>query len=167
MKNIYTSLVFCLLFCLLLTGTAAAQTPAAAPAVAAPVSAPTPRTAADTVQAIHRLFAKRARVGGFIVLGAIGADLIAAGISAAAEGSSSGSSGGGGYGCIGCSSGGLLRFSFADYVLVYGVLAAPIMGVGIQQLVAYGPRREARIIAAYQAHHQLPAKVRRRLVKYL
>ncbi|MBF9236993.1 hypothetical protein I2I05_06255 [Hymenobacter sp. BT683] len=123
-----------------------------------------PTTAADTVQAIRRLFAKRQRVGNILTIGAVGADLALAGVSAAYE--SKGSQSGGGGGIIGGNRP-LFELGFGGFALVYGVVAAPVMGVGIQQLIAYGPRREAKVVAAYEANHRLPSKIQHQLRKHL
>jgi hypothetical protein len=40
------------------------------------------------------------------------------------------------------------------------------MGVGIQQLIAYGPKREAKVLAAYEGSHKLPKKITRQLCKH-
>lgn len=121
-------------------------------------------TAADTVRAIHRIYAKHRRVGGFIAGGALAADLALAGISAADENSSR-TNGGSGYGSFG--SGGLLHFGFGGFAVIYGIFAAPVMAIGIQQLIAYGPKHEAKVIAEYEASRRLPAKISRRIRKNL
>ncbi|UOQ97362.1 hypothetical protein MUN81_19260 [Hymenobacter sp. 5317J-9] len=127
--------------------------------------APAGRTAADTVRALHRLFAKRRKVGNVLTIGAVAADLTAAGVSAAAEERSqrTASTGSSGYGW----GPGPFTIGFGGYAVIYGVIAAPVMGVGIQQLIAYGPKREAKIVAQYEANRQLPAKIRRQLRPYL
>jgi hypothetical protein len=148
---------------LLLAGSASAQptlTLPVAPGTSQTVAAARP-TAADTVQAIHRLFAKRRRVGSRLTVGALGADLVLAGVSAALE--STPKSSGGAYG-LGI---GAFTIGFGGFAIIYGVVAAPVVGVGIQQLIAYRPRREARILAAYETDHRLPAKIGRQLRKHL
>ena len=153
---------------LLLAGSVSAQTVATAPASAQPVQvAPAAtRTAADTLQALHHLFAKRRRVGSYLTIGAVAADMTLAGISAANENNGRTSGGGSGYGNF-VGNGPLLQFGFGGFAVIYGVLAAPVMGVGIQQLIAYGPRREAKIVAAFEATHKLPAKIGRQLRRHL
>jgi hypothetical protein len=156
------------LLLLLLAGSASAQTPASAPILADNALAVAPAlarlTAADTVRAIHHLFAKRRRVGGVLTAGAVAADFALAGVSAANENTGH-SSGGSGFGIPG--NGPLLQFGFGGFALIYGIMAAPVMGVGIQQLIAYGPRREAKIVGEYETHRKLPAKIRRQLRKHL
>ncbi|OGX82213.1 hypothetical protein BEN47_18680 [Hymenobacter lapidarius] len=157
---------FSLLF-LLLAGPASAQDSALATAAPAPpVLTPIARTASDTVRAIHRLYAKRRRVGDILTIGAAGADLALAAVSAANENKGTSSSGGSGYGNL---SGNrpLFQLGFGGFAAIYGIVAAPVMGVGIQQLIAYGPRREARTIEAYEATHRLPRKIQRQLRKHL
>ncbi|HEX8328662.1 MAG TPA: hypothetical protein VF629_14055 [Hymenobacter sp.] len=159
----------------LLAGSASAQTlasitplpesvAATAPAPPAPTQAAPAaiRTAADTVQAIHRLFARRRKAGSIFIVGAVGADLALAGVSSAAE-SKPQSTGSGGYGW----KPGTIHFGFGGFAVIYGVLAAPVMGVGIQQLIAYGPKREAKVVAAYETAGKLPAKIKRQLRGYL
>ena len=154
-------------FLLLATGTVSAQAIAPAPALPLTVSAaPAPRTAADTVQAIHKLFAKRRRVGGWLTAGAVGTHLALAGISAANENKGASNSGSSGFGIPG-NTGPLIQFGFGGFALIYGVVAAPVVGVGIQQLIAYGPRREAKILAAYETTHRLPAKIQHQLRRHL
>ena len=149
---------------LMLAGSVSAQTPATAPATGttppAAALAPAPYTTADTVRAIHRLFAKRRKVGNLLTLGAVGADLAAAGISAASEGAPKSSGG-----AYGWSAGGI-HFGFGGFAAIYGIAVAPVMGVGIQQLIAYGPRREAKILARYNATGELPAKIKRQVRKH-
>ncbi|MBJ6110680.1 hypothetical protein JAO73_16775 [Hymenobacter sp. BT523] len=153
------------LLLVLLAGSASAQTlaPAAAPADTAlnTAAAPAGRTAADTVRALHRLFAKRRKVGGILTMGAVAADVVAAGASAAAEGRPTSSGGAYGLGV------GSFNLGFGGFAFIYGVVAAPVMGVGIQQLIAYGPKREAKIVAQYEANRHLPTKIRRQLRPYL
>jgi len=148
------------LLLLLLAGSASAQT---APDLAlAPVAAaPARYTAADTVRAVHRLFAKRRKLGSILTVGAVGADLALAGVSAAAEDTHKSSGGGYGWSAAG------LQFSFGDFAIIYGVIAAPVMGVGIQQLIAYGPKREAKVLNQYNATGMLPAKIKRQLRRQL
>jgi len=152
---------------LLLAGSVSAQTAASAPASAQPVQAApaATRNAADTSQALHHLFAKRRRVGSFLTIGAVAADLTLAGISAANENNGR-TSGGGSYGSF-VGNEPLLQFGFGGFAVLYGVLVAPFMGVGIQQLIAYGPKREAKIVAAFETTHRLPAKIGRQLHKHL
>ncbi len=149
---------------LLFAGSAAAQTTDPGPIAGPAIAAPGPRTAADTVQAIRRLYARHRRIGGIMTAGAVGADVVLAGISAANENAGY-SHGSGGYG--GLISGPLLQFGFGGYALFYTVLLTPVLVPGIQQLIAYGPRHEAKVIAEYEANHQLPAKVTRKLGRYL
>jgi hypothetical protein len=151
------------LFLLLLAGPVSAQSvsTAAASADSGQATAPARFTAADTVRAIHRIYTKHRRVGGFMTAGALTANIALAGISAAAEGSPKSSGG-----AYGWSPGGI-HFGFGGFAVIYGVIAAPIMGVGIQQLIAFGPKREAKVIARYEATGQLPAKIRWRLRKNL
>ncbi|MDO7877439.1 hypothetical protein Q5H93_22045 [Hymenobacter sp. ASUV-10] len=159
----------CLAFLLcLLSGPVVAQTtPASLPAPVAVLAPPTARTAADTVKALHQLFKRRRRNGGYLVSGAIAADLVLAGVSTISENNESkGSSGGGGYGNIG-GSGPLLQFGMGGYALLWGVALAPVAGVGVQQLIAYSPRHEAKVIASYERTHQLPARWQRRVRKHL
>lgn len=157
------------LLLLLLAGPVSAQTATVAtpalvqPAQLAPAAA---HTAADTVQALRRLFARHRRVGTILTMGAIAADLTLAGISAANENKGQTSGGGSGYGNF-VGNRPLLEFGFGGFAVIYGVVAAPVMGVGIQQLIAYGPKRKARIVAAFETTHKLPAKTRRQLRKYL
>jgi hypothetical protein len=122
-------------------------------------------TSADTVQAIHRIYVKHRRVGSFLTVGALAADFALAGVSAANENTGR-SSGGSGFGIPG-NNGPLLNFGFGGFALIYGIVAAPVMGVGIQQLIAFGPRHEAKVIAKYEATGQLPNKISRRLRKNL
>lgn len=148
------------------SGPAMAQTSPAAPAAPTTVVAPpVPRTATDTVRALHRLFQRRRRTGGYLVGGAIVADLVLAGVSAATENKGA-TSGGTGYGNFG-SDGPLLQFGLGGFALLYGVALAPVAGVGIQQLIAYSPRREARVVARYQRTHELPARYQRRVRRHL
>lgn len=151
------------LFLLLATGSVSAQAISTAPAapLTAAVAAPAPRTSADTVRAIHKLFAKHRRVGGLLTVGAVGTHLALAGISAANEAAPASSGGAYGWGI------GSFRIGFGGFALIYGVVAAPIVGVGIQQLIAYSPRREAKVLAAYETNQQLPAKIKRQLRKHL
>lgn len=128
-------------------------------------AAPVQHTAADTVQAIHRIYVKHRRVGSILTVGALVTDFALAGISAANENKGA-SSGGSGFGIPG-NSGPLLNFGFGGFAVIYGIVAAPVMGIGIQQLIAFGPRHEARVIARYQATHQLPTKISCRLRKNL
>jgi len=153
------------LLLILLAGSASAQT--LAPALVSPDSAravavlPAHFTAADTIQAIHRIYTKHRRVGSLLTVGALAADLTAAGVSAAAEGAPKSSGG-----AYGWNPGGI-SFGFGGYAVIYGILAAPVMGVGIQQLIAFGPKREAKVIARYEATGKLPAKISWRLRKNL
>lgn len=148
----------------LVFGTCAVSAQPSAPtALVTPASvvAAAPRTAADTVQAIHHLFKKHRRIGNALTFGAIAADMTLAGVSAAAEGSPKSS--GGGYGW----SMGSFNIGFGGFALIYGLVAAPVMGVGIQQLIAYGPKHEAKVLAQYSATGQLPIKFQRQLRKHL
>jgi hypothetical protein len=155
------------LFLLLLSGPTMAQTTAATPAATTPTMAPpAARTAADTVRALHRLFQRRRRTGGYLVSGAVAADLVLAGVSAASENSESKGSGGSGYGNF-TGSGPLIQFGMGGYALLWGVALAPVAGVGVQQLIAYNARHEAKIIASYERTHQLPARWQRRVRKHL
>jgi len=154
---------------LLLAGPVSAQDSAPAtapPALAPPVLTPVAKTAADTVRAIHRLYAKRRRVGGILTVGAIGADIALAAVSAANENQGTSSSGGSGYGYF-SGSRPLFQLGFGGFAAIYGIVAAPVIGVGIQQLIAYGPRREAKTVAAYETTHRLPRKIQRQLRKHL
>ncbi|MBO2011924.1 hypothetical protein [Hymenobacter negativus] len=150
-------------FLLLLAGPVSAQSvsPTSVSADSVRAAAPARFTSADTVRAIHRIYAKHRRIGNIMTIGAIGADLALAGISAAAEGAPKHSNGGYGWG------GGGIHFGFEGFAVIYGVIAAPIMGVGIQQLIAFGPKHEAKMIARYEATGQLPNKIRCRLRKNL
>jgi hypothetical protein len=150
-------------FLLLLAGPVSAQSVTTNLASTDAIQAPGPArfTAADTVKAIHRIYAKHRRIGNVMTIGAIGADLALAGVSAAAEGAPNHSNGGYGWG------GGGIHFGFGGFAVIYGVIAAPVVGVGIQQLIAFGPKREAKIIARYEATGQLPAKISCRLRKNL
>jgi len=160
----------CLAFLLcLLSGPVVAQTtPAIPPAPVAVGAPPTARTAADTVRALHRLFQRRRRTGGYLVSGAIAADLVLAGVSTVSENNEirNSSGGGGGYGNYG-GSGPLLQFGMGGFALLWGVALAPVAGVGVQQLIAYSPRHEAKVIASYERTHQLPARWQRRVRKHL
>lgn len=151
------------IFLLLLTGSVSAQSVSTATVSADTVlaTAPVRFTAADTVRAIHRIYTKHRRVGGFMTAGALTANIALAGVSAAAEGAPKSSGG-----AYGWNPGGI-HFGFGGYAVIYGIIAAPIMGVGIQQLIAFGPKREARVIAHYQATGQLPKKISWRLHKNL
>ncbi|GAB3578940.1 hypothetical protein [Hymenobacter daeguensis] len=151
------------LFLLLLAGPVSAQSVTATSGSADSVRAAAPAryTSADTVRAIHRIYTKHRRVGNFLTFGALTANIALAGISAAAEGSPKSSGGGYGWG------GGGIQLGFGGYAVIYGIIAAPVMGVGIQQLIAFGPKHEARVIARYEATGQLPAKIRWRLRKNL
>ena len=146
---------------LMFTGSVSAQTADTSATPAANAMAPARHTATDTVRALHRLFAKRRKVGGILTVGAIGAHLAASGVSAAAEGAPQSSGGAYGLGM------GSFNFGFGGFAVIYGVVAAPVVGVGIQQLITYSPRREARIIAAYEADGHLSAKHRRQVRKFL
>lgn len=161
-----------LFFLLLLAGPAAAQAPLASPDAAAialpPTTPPTVRSAADTAQAIHRLYARHRHIGAAFTLGALAADLTLAGISSAQEARDErhASGGGGGYGNFG-SSGPLLHFGFGGFAVIYAVVAAPVAAVGVEQLIAYGPKREAKVLAQYKELHTLPKHITRRLHRYL
>lgn len=153
------------LLLLLLSGPVVAQTTLPTPS-APTVAPPTARTAADTVKALHRLFQRRRRTGGYLVGGAIAADLVLAGVSAANENKGATSSGGSGYGNWGGDRP-LIQFGMGGFALLYGMALAPVAGVGIQQLIAYSPRHEAKVIASYERTHQLPARWQRRMRKHL
>jgi hypothetical protein len=101
-------------------------------------------------------------LGTIIVLGAVGADLALAGISAATEPTPahSGSSGFGLSGPVG-------PHGFGAYAVLYAFLTLPVMGVGVAQQIGYATEREAKIVAAYETQHQLPASISRRLGRYL
>ena len=151
----------------LLSGPVVAQTPAAPVAPTTTLAPPTARTAADTVKALHRLFQHRRRNGGYLVGGAVAADLILAGVSTARENNENkGSGSGGGYGNFG-GNGPLIQFGMGGYALLWGVALAPVAGVGVQQLIAYNARHEAKVIASYERTHQLPARWQRRVRKHL
>ena len=150
-----------LLICLAGTASAQALPGSATPPAATPATLASP-TAADTVQAIHQLFARHRRVGNILVLGAVAADLGAAGISAASEGPTR-SSGGGGYGW----SPGSFHVGFGGFAAIYGIMLAPVIGVGVEQLIAYGPKHEARVLADYGQNHRLSAKYNRKIRKFL
>ena len=109
------------------------------------------------------MFARHRRFGIVLTFGAVGADLALAGAAGAHNQSAASGAPGGGYGSLGPA----LRFSFTDYAILYAIVAAPVMAVGIQQSIAFGPQHEAKVIANFQACHCLPAKVSRRLSKYL
>lgn len=160
----------CLAFLLLLlSGPVVAQTTPATPSTpVAVVAPPTARTAADTVRALHRLFQRRRRAGGYLVSGAVAADLVLAGVSTVRENNENNrsSGGGGGYGNFG-GSGPLIQFGMGGYALLWGVALAPVAGVGVQQLIAYNARHEAKVIASYERTHQLPARWQRRVRKHL
>jgi hypothetical protein len=151
------------IFLLLLAGPVSAQSVTTTLVSTDAIQAPAPArfTAADTVRAIHRIYTKHRRIGNIMTIGAVGADLALAGASAAAEGAPNNSSGGYGWG------GGGIHFGFGGFAVIYGVIAAPVMGVGIQQLIAFGPKKEAKVIARYKATGQLPAKISSRLRKNL
>jgi hypothetical protein len=161
-----------LFFLLLLAGPAAAQAPLASrdtAATALPASTPlTVRTATDTVQAIHRLYVRHRHIGAAFTLGALAADLTLAGISSAQEARDErhASGGGGGYGNFG-GNGPLLHFGFGGFAVIYAVLAAPVAAVGVQQLIAYGPKHEAKVLAQFKDTHTLPKRVARKLRRYL
>jgi hypothetical protein len=151
-------------FLLLLATPVAAQAPLAPDAQGPPAAA---RTAADTLQAIHRLYARHRHIGAAFTLGALAADLTLAGISSAQERRDERhASGGSGYGNF-MGSGPLLHFGFGGFAVIYGVVAAPVAGVGIQQLITYGPKREAKVLAQYEETHTLPKRIARKLRRYL
>ncbi|RAK63816.1 hypothetical protein [Hymenobacter edaphi] len=144
--------LYLLLAGLLASGLASrAQTPAPAAAQAA---APTPQLAprADTVAALHRLFARRRRQ--FLVIGAGGAALsIGSSIvwsRVAVETRTGGS---------------IIRplFPPETYPIIgvsvgigFGIVGAALAG-------DFGPRREAETVRRYEAGHPLSAALRRRL----
>jgi hypothetical protein len=145
-------------------------------AVAGPVSAqptaavsiPASRfVAADTVRAIHRLFARHRRTGGIVAASAVGAAVGAAGVLAATEdtNTSSGTSGGGGYGSL--SGPALGPFGFGGFLFINTSIILPLIGYGLEQNIAYGTPREARLVATYEATHRLPANIRRKLRRQL
>lgn len=154
------------LLLLLLTGSAEAQTPVAATVASTPPPATT-RTAADTVRAIHRLYARHRHIGAAFTAGAIAADLTLAGVSATQESRDEHhSSGGRGYGSI-IGNEPLLHFGFGGFAIIYGILLSPVAVVGVEQLIAYGPKKEARVLTQYQETHILPKRVARKLRRYL
>ncbi|WP_460500164.1 hypothetical protein [Hymenobacter agri] len=157
------------LFLLFLAGPAAAQTPLA-PSVAAtelPATPPASRTAADTARAIHRLYARHRHFGAALTAGAIVTDLTLAGISATEESRDEQKSpGGSGYGNF-VGNGPLLHFGFGGFALIYGILVAPVAVVGVEQLIAYGPKHEAKVLNQYHDTHTLPKRVARKLRRYL
>ena len=160
-----------LFFLLVLAGPAAAQAPLIAPTepTSAPLlpAPPVARTAADTIQAIHRLYLRHRRFGTALTFGAIAADFAMAGISAAQETRDENrSSGGSGYGNFGGNEP-LLHFGFGGFAIIYGIIAAPVAAVGIQQLITYGPRHEAKVLAQYKEMHTLPKRVSKKLRRYL
>ncbi|OON69814.1 hypothetical protein [Hymenobacter sp. CRA2] len=149
-----------LLWTLFLSGPALAQQlPAADNALPAVTR---PSSTADTAQAVHRLFVRHRRLGALLAGGAIAADLTLAGVATASQPDASSSSGGG-FGLGGTT----FRLGFGQHALVFGVLMAPIAGVGVQQLIAYRPERETQVLADHAAHGTLPARVRRQLRRYL
>ncbi|MGI4737285.1 MAG: hypothetical protein ACRYG7_19135 [Janthinobacterium lividum] len=123
------------------------------------VAAQTPLTAAsDTVAAIHRLFAKR-RLRRSLIASGLGAGALVGAVSSGASGGGSNSHGSSGYGGFG---GAGVRFDGADYLLLYAIVAAPLILLDFVVYANYSRKREAWVVEEFQAH-RLPAKLRHKL----
>ena len=129
----------------------AVQTPIAAQVSPSgpPTAAPAP--AADTVAAIHRLFAAKRKVCTFV---AGGTALVSGAAAMTALNQPAPNVGGGSFG--GPIDG---RPIMATFI---GVVGAGVVGLELLTFGGWGQRRESRTVAAFQ-QHQLPQRISRRL----
>ena len=133
------ALRYCFLFAalLLLGRPAAAQTPARPDSLE--VSAP----ALDTAAALHRLFAAK-RTRGRIITGVLAAGALSAAFSVADDG----------------------WFSRGDYIILYPLLASPLVVGNLLYHASYSKKREARAQADFEAHRLSPGLKRRLKARY-
>jgi Na+/proline symporter len=112
-----------------------------------------PNTAADTVQALHRLFANQ-RTGGGLLAGLGGAALLVTPfITVAADDPTTKK-----HGSLGALVGG---------VMLGLAIAVPLVTIGIVQTSNNSKEEEAQIISQYMTTHTLPKKIKRKLLPAL
>ncbi|WP_035566906.1 hypothetical protein [Hymenobacter sp. IS2118] len=125
----------------------------AAPAVSLPVVAPA--LAADTIAAIHRLFAAKRKMCAYVA----GGTAMVAGVGAVTALSQpapdTGGGNGFGFGAPGFDERPINALGFV-------VVGAAVVGLELLTLGGWGQREEARVIMAYQ-QHQLSRRISRRL----
>jgi hypothetical protein len=120
--------------------------PAQSSASVQPEAGPVLLTTADTVRALHYLFAQKRRVGGWLVGGSAAGTAVASFAAGATY------------------QGGFLEPD-AGFVAIVGILAtSPAWVSGLIKLDRFSRQRERAVLATYERTQQLPPYVRRRLV---